>query len=154
MLALINYFQFLPYKDAGIAFAAVLGRKQSVGEIYNLVHPIPRTWDYWHREVAEALGVEAKLVHVPQETLIAISPSRFGQLRENFGHTQVFDGDKLSTCVPEFQPKGSLVSSITESIAWMDSNNRVPESHDGDLEDKIIASMEDLPSRLAKGAST
>ncbi len=36
----------------------------------------------------------------------------------------------------------------------MDSHNLVPESHDGDLEDKIIASMEDLPSRLAKGAST
>ena len=67
---------------------------------------------------------------------------------------QVLNGDKLSTCVPEFQPEGSLVSSITESIAWMDSNNLVPESHDGDLEDKIIASIEDLPSRLAKGAST
>ena len=141
----LNYFQFLPSKDAAIAFAAVLGRKQSIGEIYNLVHPVPRTWDHWHREVAEALGVEIKLVHVPQETLIAISPARFGQLKENFGHTQVFDGAKLSTCVPEFQPRESLVTSIAESIAWMDSHNLVPESHDGGLEDRIIARMEALP---------
>ena len=146
----LNYFQFLPSKDAGIAFAAVLGREQRLGEIYNLVHPIPRTWDHWHREVAEALGVEVKLVHVPQETLLAMSPSRFGQLKENFGHTQVFSGAKLATCLPEFQPEASLVPRITDSIAWMDQHHRVPESHDGDLEDRIIALMKDLPSRLAE----
>lgn len=92
-----------------------------------------------------------KLVHVPQEALIAISPLRFGQLSENFGHTQVFSGAKLSTCVPEFQPAETLVTSIAESIAWMDSHNLVPESHDGGLEDQIIALMGDLPSRFAKG---
>ena len=146
----LNYFQFLPSKDAGIAFTAILGRKQSFGQIYNLVHPVPRTWDHWHREVAEALGVDVKLVHVPQEVLIAISPATFGNLSENFGHTQVFSGTKLSTCVPEFQPAESLVTSIAESIAWMDSHNLVPESHDCDLEDRIIGLMKDLPSRLAK----
>ncbi len=145
----LNYFQFLPSKDAGLAFATVLGREQSFGEIYNLVHPIPRTWDHWHQEVAMALGVELKLVHVPQEILVAISPATFGGLSENFGHTQVFNGAKLATCVPEFQPTASLVPSITESIAWMDKHNLVPESHDGDLEDRIIALMKDLPSRLA-----
>ncbi len=146
----LNYFQFLPSQDAGIAFAAVLGRKQSFGEVYNLVHPIPRTWDHWHQEVAEALGVEAKLVHVPQEILMAISPARFGQLRENFGHTQVFSGAKLADCVPEFQPAASLVPSITRSVAWMDQHSLVPATHDGDLEDRIIALMKQLPSRLAK----
>ena len=146
----LSNFQFLPSQDAGIALAAVLGRKQSFGEIYNLVHPIPRTWDHWHQEVAKALGVELKLVHVPQETLMGISPAKFGSLSENFGHTQVFNGAKLATCVPEFHPEASLVPSITKSIAWMDQHNLVPDTHDGDLEDRIIALMKDLPSQLAK----
>ncbi len=97
-----------------------------------------------------ALGVDLKLVHVPQETLIAISPATFGGLRENFGHAQVFNGAKLATCVPEFQPEASLVPSITESIAWMDKHNLIPESHDGDLEDRIIALMKYYPSQLTK----
>ena len=139
----LNYFQFLPSRDAGIAFAAVLGRAPSLGEVYNLVHPVPRTWDHWHREVGEALGVEVKLVHVPQEALIAISPLRFGELRENFGHTQVFDGAKLATCVPEFQPEESLIPSIAESIAWMDRHNLVPESPARGLEDRIIRDSPD-----------
>ena len=97
-----------------------------------------------------ALGVDLKLVHVPQEILVAISPATFGGLSENFGHTQVFNGAKLAACVPEFQPEASLIPSITESIAWMDKHNLVPESHDGDLEDRIIALMKDLPSQLTK----
>ena len=61
----------------------------------------------------------------------------------------MFNGAKLATCVPEFQPEASLIPSITESIAWMDKHNLIPESLDGDLEDRIIALMKDLPSRLA-----
>ena len=81
---------------------------------------------------------------------MGISPAKFGSLSENFGHTQVFNGAKLATCVPEFQPEASLVPSITKSIAWMDQHNLVPDTHDGDLEDRIIALMKDLPSQLAK----
>ena len=109
---------------------------------------MPRTWDQWHQEVAEALGVEIRLLHAPQEILIEISPLRFGGLRENFGHTQVFNGAKLATWMPEFQPEKSLVISIAESIAWMDSHHLIPESPDGGLEDKIIALMGDSPSRF------
>ena len=78
----LNYFQFLSSWDAGVGFAEVLGRWKCFGEIYNMVHPTPRTWDEWHCGVAEALGVTAEIVHVAQETLMAISPECFGQLTD------------------------------------------------------------------------
>ena len=150
----LNYFQFLSSWDAGVGFAAVLGRQHCFGEVYNLVHPTPRTWDEWHHSVAEALGLEAKIVHVPQDTLMAVSPKRFGGLRENFGHTQVFSGAKLARDVPEFQPQVPLLASIAESIAWMDEHNLVPESEADSIEDRIIARMTaltgELPGYLAR----
>ncbi len=146
----LNYFQFLSSWDAGVGFAEVLGRSKCLGEIYNLVHPTPRTWDEWHCRVAEALGVTAKIVHVAQETLIAISPERFGELSENFGHTQVFSGAKLSRDVPEFRPRTPLIESLAESIAWMDKHNLVPDSDANDLEDRIIAAVCGLPDHLAR----
>ena len=109
------------------------------------------TWDEWHRRVAEALGVTAEIVHVAQETLIAISPQRFGELSENFGHTQIFSGAKLARDVPEFRPKPPLIESLAESIAWMDENNLVPDGDADDLEDRIIAAVRGLPDRLAGG---
>ena len=118
-----------------------------------MVHPTPRTWDEWHSLVAEALGVTAKIVHVAQETLIAISPERFGELSENFGHTQVFSGAKLSRYVPEFRPRTPLIESLAESIAWMDKHNLVPDSDADDLEDAIIAAARGLPDHLARTGS-
>ena len=112
------------------------------------------TWDQWHRRVAEALGVTPKIVHVAQETLIAISPERFGELRENFGHTQVFSGAKLSKDVPEFQPDAPLIETLAESIAWMDENDLVPDSDADYLEDRIIAAVAGLPDQVTDGRTS
>ena len=144
----LNYFQFLSSRDAGVGFAEVLGRSRCLGEIYNLVHPTPMTWDQWHRGVAEALGVTANIVHVAQETLIAISTERFGELSENYGHAQVFSGAKLARDVPEFQPRTPLIESLAESIAWMDRHDLVPDGDADDLEDRIIAAVRGLPDHL------
>ena len=62
----------------------------------------------------------------------------------------MFSGTKLADCVPEFQPAASLVPSITESIAWMDQHNLVPETHDDDLQDRIITLMRDLPFQIGE----
>ncbi len=146
----LNYFQFLSSRDAGVGFAEVLGRSKCLGEIYNLVHPTPMTWDEWHLGVAEALGVTPKIVHVAQETLIAMSPERFGELSENYGHTQVFSGAKLSRDVPEFRPRPPLNESLAESIAWMDKHNLVPDSDADDFEDRIIAAVRGLPEYISR----
>lgn len=146
----LNHFQFLSTWDAGVGFAGVLGKKQALGEIYNIVHPVPRTWDDWHNAVAKSLGVEAKIVHVPQQILIAISPERFSGLMENFGHVQVFDATKLMSTVPEFQPTEDMVESIADTIALMDPDQLVPRYQDDELEDRIIAAVQNLPTSIAR----
>ena len=137
----LNYFQFLASRDAGVGFAEALG---TVGMFSvrstNIVHPEARTWDEWHRTIAQALGVEAEIVHVPQETLIAIAPERFRGLNGNFGHTQIYTGAKLERDIPEFQPETPAAESVAENIAWMDRHNRIPDSDADDLEDRIIRS--------------
>lgn len=141
----LNYFQFLASGDAGVAFAEILGKSECFGEIYNLVHPQARTWDEWHRAAAEALGVDIEIVHVSQETLIAMAPERFGGLRSNFGHTQIFSHEKLASALPEFSPQIQVTESVAENIAWMDKHNRVPDSDTDDLEDRIIETIRNLP---------
>ncbi len=144
----LNYFQFLASRDAGVAFAEVLGKTDCYGEIYNLVHPEARTWDEWHRTAAEALGVDIEIVHVSQETLIAMAPERFRGLRGNFGHTQIFSHEKLSAALPEFSPQIPVTESVAENIAWMDKHNLIPDSDADDLEDRIIQAIHNLPKVL------
>ena len=128
-----------------MAFSAILDRKASIGQVYNLVHPNPRTWDHWHQEVAESLEVDLQLVHVPQDLLIELSPSRFGGLSDNFGHTQIYEGSKLGALIPEFQPRLSLISDIRESIDWMDRHRLIPDSDGKTVEDRIIDMVQRVP---------
>ena len=144
----LNLFQFLSSHDAGEGFAEVVGRTECLGQIYNIVHPQPRTWNQWHQAVAEAIGVEAEIVSVAQETLVAIAPERFKGLAGNFGHTQVFDGQKLAQVIPEFQPKTPLVESLAENVEWMNQRNLIPNSDEDRLEDKIIATVRKLPNQI------
>jgi len=147
----LNAFQFLPAADAGAAFAGILGRPASVGQVYNLVNPEPLTWDEWHRAAAAALGVTAEIVHAPQDLLIAIDPDRYGGLRRNFGHAQVFSGAKLAQLLPEWRPRVPRQEAITATIAWMDQHRRVANSDEDTLEDRIIAAMRALPAQVRGG---
>lgn len=144
-----NYFQFMPAPDAGEAFAMLLGRHEAQGEVYNLVHPEPLTWDDWARAAAEALSVEAQLAHVPADALMAISPERYGHLRSNFAHTQVFSGAKLAALLPDWRPATPRVEAISQTIGWMEAHNRIANSDDDTLEDRIIAALRELPGQIA-----
>jgi nucleoside-diphosphate-sugar epimerase len=144
-----NYFQFMPAPDAGEGFAMLLGRQEAFGEVYNLVHPEPLTWDEWARATAEALGVEAQLAHVPADTLVALSAERYGHLPKNFAHTQVFSGAKLSRLLPDWLPATPRIDAISQTIGWMEANNRISDSDDDTLEDRIIAAIRGLPESFA-----
>jgi len=146
----LNYFQFLPAPDAGEAFAALVGKRAALGQVYNLVHPEPLTWDDWQRAVAAALGVQANLVHAPAELLVAISPARFGHLPHNFAHTQVFSGAKLAALLPDWQPHTPQRDAIAATIAWMDQHGQGEDGDADELEDRVIAALRALLEQLSR----
>ena len=144
-----NYFQFMPAADAGEGFAMLLGKREAFGEVYNLVHPEPLTWDEWARATAQALGVEAHLAHIPADTLMAISPERYGHLPGNFAHSQVFSGAKLAALLPDWKAATPRTAAISQTIGWMEAHNRIANSDEDTLEDRIIAALRELPERIS-----
>ncbi|MBA3468741.1 MAG: NAD-dependent epimerase/dehydratase family protein [Herpetosiphonaceae bacterium] len=143
----LNYFQFLPAPDAGAAFADLAGNPASLGQTYNLVHPEPLTWDAWLQAVAAALGVQAEIVHAPQDLLLAISDERYGHLPGNFGHTQVFSGARLASLLPDWRPRTPQREAIAATIAWMDQAGQIAASAADPLEDRIIQAIRALPDQ-------
>jgi nucleoside-diphosphate-sugar epimerase len=142
-----NLFQFLPASDAGEAFAGLAGKQAAIGQTLNLVHPEATTWDSWIRSVASVLGVEARLVHVPRDILVAVDRTRFGRLDTNFAHTQVFSCAKLSAILPDWRPVTPRSAEIACAVEWMDQNVAVDASDPyWAAEDQIIQSMTELPA--------
>ena len=54
----------------------------------------------------------------------------------------------LTRSTPNFQPKTPLVESLLENIEWMDQHNRIPNSDEDLLEDKIISAIRKLPTQI------
>jgi nucleoside-diphosphate-sugar epimerase len=144
-------FQFLPSRDAGDLFALVTGREPMLGQIYNMVNPQAITWDDWHRAAAAAVGVEVEIVNAPQWLLGQID-DRYKGIAGNFGHQQVFSGEKLRRAVPEWKPVTPLVEWMAANIAWMDRHGLVSDSDADPLEDRIIAELRGLPQRVGAGS--
>jgi nucleoside-diphosphate-sugar epimerase len=140
-------FQFLPSRDAGDLFALTVGRQALLGEIYNMVNSQAITWDDWHRLAGEAVGVEVEIVNAPQVVLMQ-TDDRYKGIDGNFGHQQVFGGDKLRQAVPEWQPATPMAEWMAANIAWMDQHGMVTDSDADPLEDRIIAELRALPSRV------
>jgi nucleoside-diphosphate-sugar epimerase len=150
----LNFFQFLPTPDAAEAFVGLLGNPASFGQIVNVVNPTPITWAEWHRAAATVLGVEAELVGAPAELLIACDAQRYGGLRANFAHTQVFRNAVLERLLPDWKPTTDRAAHIAATIAWMDEHGRVANSDEDMLEDQIIAALRNVPAAVRNQEGT
>ncbi len=135
--------QFLHVDDAAIGFVGVLGRKNCLGQTYNLVRIGFTSWADYHRTAMKVLGREVELVGIPLEDLLAAEPpvQNVDICKTIFAHNVYYDNARLRRDVPEFQPAVSLADGLRQAIEAMDREGRVPNSDDLNWEDRLIAAQ-------------
>jgi uncharacterized membrane protein YeaQ/YmgE (transglycosylase-associated protein family) len=72
--------------------------------------------------VAAALGVEARIVHVPSEAIAAADPEWGAGLLGDKAHSMVFDNAKLRALVPGFVATIPFHRGAREIVAWHDED--------------------------------
>lgn len=133
--------QHLHVDDAAPAFVYPIGRERCRGQVYNMVKRGFINWVDYHRTAMKVLGKEVDLVGVPLETLRTHNIPGFGICDEIFAHNVYYSSEKLFRDVPEFAPKISLEQAMTQVIAAMDQDGRIPNSDEIDWEDRVIAAQ-------------
>jgi hypothetical protein len=78
------------------------------------------TWDQIYTIIGEAVGVEARLVHVPSELFPVVAPEWFWSelLVGDLAHSAVFDNAKIRRFVPSFSPKLTFHRAAKRMIDW------------------------------------
>ena len=61
------------------------------------------TWNQIYRTIAEALGVEPKIVHIPSDFIARVAPQLSGSLLGDKTWSVVFDNSKIKSFVPGFE---------------------------------------------------
>jgi nucleoside-diphosphate-sugar epimerase len=130
-------------EDFAVGLVGLLGNPRAVGETFNITSSDVYTWDQIYTIIAEALGVQAKLVHVASEMFPLVAPDWYwsGEMVGDIGHSAVFDNTKIRTFVPGFAPRLTFHRAAVRMIAWRAAH---PESATGDeATDAVLARIVD-----------
>jgi len=130
--------QHMHVDDIALAFAGVIGKEHTTGQIYNAVNRGFITWADYHHLAGKILGRPVELVGVPFEDLKKLNVPDMGILEDEFAYNDYYSSEKLFRDVPEFHPRISLEQGMTRVFEVMEREARIPNSDALTWEDEII----------------
>jgi nucleoside-diphosphate-sugar epimerase len=128
------------HADFARPFTGLLGHPQAIGDSFHITSDEVLTWNQIHEILAAAAGAEARLVHVPSETILAADEDWGRALLGDKAHSMVFDNAKVRALVPGFVATVPFWRGAQEIVAWHDED---PERR------RVDARMDALMDRLA-----
>ena len=111
-------------EDFGRGFLGLIGNPGTFGQAFHITTDEVLTWDEIYRTIAEELGVEAHLVHIPSDFIAHVAPDLAGTLLGDKSWSAVFDNTKIKTFVPEFRAVIPFKEGIRRTVAWFDADER------------------------------
>ncbi|MFW6108316.1 MAG: NAD-dependent epimerase/dehydratase family protein [bacterium] len=133
--------------DFAVPFVGLFGQEGALGEAFHITrHLDSGSWNDIYAEVGKALGEEARLVHVPTDTLVRYHRAWAGPLLGDKTWSVVFDNSKVMSVAGEFTCALSLTEALGQAAEHV---RRRLETYEPDAEkhallDRIAAEQDAL----------
>jgi len=88
--------------DFARPFVRLFGNPRALGEDFHITGENVHTWDEILTQIARALGLEAKLVHIASDTLVRYEPAWKGALHGDKSPSTLFDNSKVASVAGPF----------------------------------------------------
>ena len=127
--------------DFARGFVPLLAHPRTLGEAFQITSDDVLTWDQIAHALAAALGVTARIVHVPSDAIAAADPDWGAGLLGDKAHSMVFDNSKLRSVVPGWRAVIPFERGAREIADWYlaDPARQVPDERLDALMDKLAA---------------
>jgi nucleoside-diphosphate-sugar epimerase len=106
------------HEDFARAFVPLLGHPRTLGEAIHITSDDVLTWNQIAEALAAALGVTARLVHVPSDAIAAADPDWGAGLLGDKAHSMVFDNAKVRRLVPGWRAVIPFEQGAREIADW------------------------------------
>ncbi len=135
-------------EDFARGFLGLLGNTETVGQAFQITSDEVLSWRQIYETIADALGVEARMVHFPSHIIAQVAPRLAGTLLGDKMWSVVFDNSKIKKYVPGFQAVISFREGIQRTLDWFqaDSSRRRADEALNQEMDQIIESSHKLTS--------
>jgi nucleoside-diphosphate-sugar epimerase len=108
--------------DFAKGLVGLLGHAQAIGHAFHITSDEVMCWDQWYRLVAEAAGVEPRIVHIPSDLIGACFPDMHAGLVGDKSASVVFDNTKIKRFVPDYCATVPFRQGIRRTMAWFDAD--------------------------------
>ncbi len=134
------------HEDFAKGFVGLLGNPHAIGHAFHITSDEVLTWNQIYTLVAQAAGVEPKIVHVPSDLIAAFDPELGAGLLGDKAHSVIFDNHKIKRLVPDFAATIPFSQGAREIVAWFDADpaRQVVDTQVNHLIDRIIAAYEGI----------
>jgi nucleoside-diphosphate-sugar epimerase len=129
------------HTDFARAFVGLLGRREAIGEAFHITGDEAPSWNRIYLDIAEAAGVEPRLVHVPSDAVAAVDEEFGASLLGDKAHTMLFDNTKIKALVPGWHARVPFRQGAQEIVDWHDADpaRRVVDADLDALYDRLVA---------------
>jgi nucleoside-diphosphate-sugar epimerase len=130
--------------DFAKGFVGLIGNKEAIGEALHITSEEVRTWDQYYNIVADTLGVDARIVHIPSDFIVACVPEMEGTLIGDKSVSCVFDNSKIRRFVPDYRATTCFAEGIRRTVAWFNADpaRQVVDAEYDAMCDKLINAYE------------
>ena len=108
--------------DFAMGFLGLFGRKEAIGEAFQITSDEVLTWNQAYEEVGHALGVKMNIAHISSDLIAAYDQHAFGSLIGDKANSVVFDNSKIKRFVSDYDCKVSWAEGIRRSLAWFEAD--------------------------------
>jgi nucleoside-diphosphate-sugar epimerase len=108
--------------DFAKGLVGLLGRKEAIGEAFNITSDEVLTWNQIFQEVGKAMGLEMDIVHIASELIVAHNPDQLGSLIGDKANSAVFDNSKIKRFVADFKCEVPWATGVRRAIAWHEAD--------------------------------
>ena len=100
----------------------MIGNEHTLGHAFHITSDEVLTWNQIYETIADALGVDAEIVHIPSDVIARVDPELGASLLGDKTWSTVFDNSKIKAFVPGFQATIPLREGIRRTLAWFDAD--------------------------------
>lgn len=111
-------------EDFAKGFLGLFGNDKALGHAFHITSDEVLTWNQIYQTIAEALGVEANIMHIPSDFIVRVAPKMTGSLLGDKTWSAVFDNSKIKSFVPGYQAVIPFREGIRRTLAWFDADDR------------------------------
>jgi nucleoside-diphosphate-sugar epimerase len=111
-------------RDFAKGFMGLLGNPQTLGNAFHITSDEVLTWNQIYTTIADALGVEANIVHIASDFIAQVAPGTGAGLLGDKAWSAIFDNTKIKSYVPGFQATIPFREGIRRTLVWFDEDER------------------------------